>query len=108
MVRRRNPSKRVPPQTPSEPSTRNSFKALQTPSENPTIPSDPLTNPSIPVPVTGSPDPTPSTPGSTQIPLPKTSIHENLGPEIGDPNIDLEDQELTRIDMAHLEQAYRK
>jgi hypothetical protein len=28
--------------------------------------------------------------------------------EIGDPDTDLEDQELTGIDMAHLEQSYRK
>jgi hypothetical protein len=37
-----------------------------------------------------------------------TSLPTNLEQEIGDPDIDLEDPKLARIDMAHLEQAYRK
>ena len=35
-------------------------------------------------------------------------IPNTLGLEIGDPDTDLENQELAGIDMAHLEQAYRK
>jgi len=37
-----------------------------------------------------------------------TSLPANLGPEMGDPDTELEDQELEGIDMVHLEQAYRK
>lgn len=45
----------------------------------------------------------PSQPPSFDASLPAT-----LDLEIGDPDTDVEDQELAGIDMAHLEQAYRK
>jgi len=47
-------------------------------------------------------------PNSSQPPLVDASLLTTLGPEIGDPDTDLEDQELVGIDMAHLEKAYRK
>jgi hypothetical protein len=44
----------------------------------------------------------------SQTPPTDSSLPATLGPEMGDPDTDLEDQELVGIDMTHLEQAYRK
>jgi hypothetical protein len=37
-----------------------------------------------------------------------TSLPTNVGKYIGDPDIDLEDQDLARIDLVHMEEAYQK
>jgi hypothetical protein len=37
-----------------------------------------------------------------------TSLPASLGMDIGDPDIDLEDQDLAGIDLIHLEHAYQK
>jgi hypothetical protein len=49
-----------------------------------------------------------STPDSSQPPPFEASLPTTLRLEIGDPDTDLEDQDLASINMAHLEQAYRK
>jgi hypothetical protein len=105
--RRRQTARKVPPQAPSGPSTSNSFEALQKIPENPTTPPPPCQiQPSEQA--KDNPGTIPPNPANPQIPTSETSLPTNLGLEIGDPDIDLEDQELAGIDLVHLEQAYRK
>jgi hypothetical protein len=103
--RRKHQTKRIPPQAPAGPPTKNSFDALQTPVDTPSSSTNPLTTPA-----TGQLSATQDPPAlsSSQPIAATTSLPTNLRPDMGDPDTDLEDPELAGIDMAHLEQAYRK
>jgi hypothetical protein len=96
-------ARKVPPQLPSGPSTNSSFEALLIIPENPTNPSAPLPNLTASEQAKDNPGTIPPNPANPQIPTSKTSLLTNLGLEIGYPNIDKEDQELTGIDLVHLE-----
>jgi hypothetical protein len=103
--RRKHQAKKGTPQAPTGPPTKNSFDALQTPLDTPSSSTNPLTTPATgQTPVMHDPP----VQSSSQPLVTATSLPTTLGPEMGDPDMDLEDQELAGIDMAHLEQAYHE
>jgi hypothetical protein len=103
--RRKHQAKRTPPQAPPGPPTKNSFDALQSTSDTPSPSNNPLTTPAAGQ-TAALPNPPAASSSQPSNPMPELPLM--LGIDIGDPDTDLEDQELAGIDMAHLEQAYRK
>jgi hypothetical protein len=106
--RHRHSAKKMAPFALNGPSTKNSFEALQKVSEDNL---NPITSLLKSTPSLEPKGKSTNIPHQNQIPMLNpldTTLPASLGKEIGDPDMDLEDQDLEGIDLVHLEQAYWK